>query len=112
MRRHYDRNAARSRASAVKRNERRRAALRHILQAAKDRPCADCGRRYPAYVMDFDHRDPTEKRFNIGRDALNRCSEPTLRAEIRKCDVVCANCHRVRTYGRDVELGRLDSNQD
>jgi hypothetical protein len=51
--------------------------------------------------MDFDHPDGSQKRFNIGRDALGgRCSEEALRAEIEKCEVVCANCHRMRTHGR------------
>jgi hypothetical protein len=65
-------------------------------------------------MMDFDHRDESQKRFNIGRDALGRCSERALKEEIEKCDVVfvCANCHRMRTHGRRAELGRQDSNLD
>jgi hypothetical protein len=94
-------------------NERRRAAIRHIIREAKDQPCSDCGVRNPAYVMDFDHRHGGHKRFNIGRDALRgRCSEEALRQEIEKRDVVCANCHRMRTHRRDGELGRQDSNLD
>jgi hypothetical protein len=113
MRRHYAQNAVRYRASAAVRNERRRAAIRHIIRETKDHPCSDCGLRYPTYVMDFDHRHGGHKRFNIGRDALRgRCSEEALRQEIEKCDVVCANCHRMRTHRRDGELGRQDSNLD
>lgn len=109
----YKRNAGKHRRAAAKRNERRRARIRRILDEAKDRPCADCGGRFPPFVMDFDHRDPTQKRFNIGRDALTgRCSEDALAQEIEKCDVVCANCHRIRTYGERIELGRQDSNLD
>ena len=48
--------------------------------------------------------------FNIGRDALVRGSEGALKEEIEKCDVVCANCHRIRTHRREVEPGRQDSN--
>jgi hypothetical protein len=113
MRRHYARNAAKYRASAAVRNERRRAAIRRIIRDAKDRPCSDCGVRYPVYVMDFDHREADRKRFNIGRDALSGpCSEEALKGEIEKCDVVCANCHRLRTHGQRAKLGRQDSNLD
>jgi hypothetical protein len=111
MRRHYERNAGRYRTLAAVRNQRRRARIRRILAEAKDRPCADCGVRYPRFVMDFDHRTG-QKRFNIGRDALGRSSEQALKDEIRKCEVVCANCHRIRTHRRKAELGRQDSNLD
>jgi hypothetical protein len=70
LRRHYARNIAKYLAAAIVRNERRRAAIRQIIRQAKDRPCADWVFRYPPYVMDFDHRDTSEKRFNIGRDSL------------------------------------------
>ena len=101
LRKHYARNAGKYRTLAAVRNESRRAAIRRIIRKAKHQPCWDCGVSYPAYVMDFDHRDSSQKRFNIGRDALSgRCSEEALRAEIEKCEVVCANCHRMRTHGR------------
>ena len=87
--------------------------MRRLIREAKDRPCSDCGRRFPFYVMDFDHRDRAEKLFNIGADALRgRCSIESLKREIAKCDVVCANCHRERTHARVIELGRQDSNLD
>jgi hypothetical protein len=68
---------------------------------------------YPAYVMDSDHRDGRQKRLNIGRDALSELSSlEALRAEIDNCDVVCANCHRMRTHRARAKLGRQDSNLD
>jgi hypothetical protein len=93
------RNIAKYRAAASVRNEVRRAAIRRIIRQAKDRPCSDCGSRYPPYVMDFDHRDRKNKRFNIGRDALiGLIPDAALLEEINKCDVVCSNCHRMRTH--------------
>jgi hypothetical protein len=71
---------------------------RGIVRQAKSRPCADCGVQYPFYVMDFDHRDGATKSF-----ALNSVRRKTIKAillEIEKCDVVCSNCHRERTYKR------------
>ena len=41
-------------------------------------------------ILDFHHRDPTTKKFNVGD--LNRIIEKIL-AEIDKCDVVCRSCH-------------------
>jgi hypothetical protein len=48
--------------------------------------------------MDFDHRDGETKLFNIG-NATNFDRQRIL-AEIHKCDLVCANCHRIRTQLR------------
>ena len=68
-----------------------------IMQDAKSVPCMDCGQSYPHYVMDFDHRNPTQKIAEVGRMA--RHGKRKLLEEIAKCDVVCANCHRERTHG-------------
>jgi hypothetical protein len=72
--------------------------MRSLIRAAKDKPCADCGVRYPYYVMDFDHREGEEKLANVGYFAFS--TEAALGEEVAKCDVVCANCHRIRTWRR------------
>lgn len=59
-------------------------------------PCMDCHQSFSPYVMDFDHRDPSQKEYMPSQ--LPRHSWAILRAEIAKCDIVCANCHRVRTH--------------
>lgn len=69
-----------------------------VLRAAKDVPCADCGVRYPHFVMDFDHRPNEAKSFLLGNARCRKIAD--IEAEIRKCDVVCANCHRFRTDRR------------
>ena len=81
---------------AIRRRRRERTQV--IIRTAKDKPCADCGQRYPYYVMDFDH-GASEKCFNIGATGHTR-NRPALHAEIAKCEVVCANCHRERTWGK------------
>lgn len=63
----------------------------------KARPCADCGGEFPIICMDFDHREGKE--FGISA-ARYRYSIERLLAEVAKCDVVCANCHRIRTANR------------
>lgn len=58
-------------------------------------PCADCGVSYPAVVMDFDHVRGT-KEANVSQ-LVRRASWARIEAEIAKCEVVCANCHRLRS---------------
>lgn len=66
----------------------------------KRKPCLDCGGVYPVQVMDFDHRpEAGPKRFQVSSGAFKHSRESVL-AEIAKCDLVCANCHRVRTVRR------------
>lgn len=73
---------------------------RTALQAIKlERGCADCGYAEHAEALDFDHRPGEVKLLSIGRQCANAGIERLL-AEVEKCDVVCANCHRVRTYTR------------
>lgn len=67
---------------------------RAIIDEAKARPCADCGQSFPAAAMDLHHRDHTIKSFTVGRNLDP--TEQALRAEIQKCDVLCAVCHRLR----------------
>jgi len=65
----------------------------YILQYFKEHSCVDCPEKDPI-VLDFDHRNPREKEFKVSK--LINCSMKTLKKEIAKCDVRCANCHRKR----------------
>jgi hypothetical protein len=69
-----------------------------ILDQLRSVPCADCGGRFPPCAMDFDHRDPSTKVQAVSR--LITRSYATLMAEVAKCDIVCANCHHLRTDAR------------
>lgn len=69
-----------------------------IQSVKKDVPCADCKNIFPPYVMDFDHVE--KKEFGISRAAVSMVSLERLAEEIVKCDLVCANCHRIRTFNR------------
>jgi len=68
-----------------------------ITQVKLDRGCADCGYKDHPAALDFDHVTG-EKLFEIGPAATR--SWESIEAEIEKCEVVCANCHRIRTYNR------------
>jgi len=89
---------------AKKRISRRFRAKRALMVAElKNKPCMDCGRRFPAVCMDFDHRPGEEKSFDISVTCNARTWDAVL-AEIAKCDLVCACCHRLRTASRLVRL--------
>ena len=88
-----------NKACYLRRQRLKREAIRELLENLKSGPCVDCGVRYPPYVMDFDHRDPAQKQFSIAKADDQTSSIKIVLAEIAKCDLVCANCHRERTYG-------------
>jgi hypothetical protein len=54
--------------------------------------------------MDFDHRDPPAKLFNITGSRAMLVARDRLMAEVLKCDNLCANCHAVRTYAQQQRL--------
>lgn len=66
----------------------------------KSVPCMDCKKQYPYYVMDFDHRDGSTKEYNLSQ--MRFVSKEKFLEEASKCDIVCSNCHRERTYQRSV----------
>lgn len=55
--------------------------------------CARCGEDHPA-TLDFHHRDPAAKDFNLSNVSAYGWSLERIQAEIAKCEVLCANCHR------------------
>lgn len=72
--------------------------VRQYVNLIKTAPCSDCNNTFPPYVMDFDHRDPSKKKENVASMTTNY-SLTMVKEEIAKCDLVCANCHRIRTHG-------------
>lgn len=91
---------AANREREIERVTRRQPATKAFLRKLREVPCADCGERFAGHQMDFDHRDPSEKGFNICSSRAALKSREQLLAETAKCDVVCANCHRIRTRRR------------
>jgi len=80
---------------------RRRAQVRakhqaRLVEHLLDHPCVDCGER-DLRVLDFDHEDRDEKLADVARLASMHISWTRIAAEIAKCSVRCANCHRRRT---------------
>lgn len=74
---------------------------------AKEQPCTDCKKVYPHYCNDWDHlEDKTSCVAHLMRDKAPR---EEVEKEIASCELVCAVCHRKRTYKRMVEKRNLPS---
>ncbi len=93
------------RAYVNKRRKTHRKVLTKIARTAKDIPCTDCGERHPYWAMDFDHINPSNKKYNIADLVGHNVSKEVLFKEIDKCEVVCALCHTYRTYGEKRKHG-------
>ncbi len=63
----------------------------------KEQKCLQCGIT-DFRVLDFHHREPKEKSFNVSAKATGKVSIKTLMTEIAKCDILCSNCHRIVTW--------------
>ena len=64
-------------------------------------PCEDCGNSFPFYKLEFDHVWG-KKEFNLSSAGVSVCSMRRVEAEIKKCVVVCRNCHAERTFRRNL----------
>lgn len=100
-REHYGSNASKHNARRYKKIRVDRDAMRQLLIKAKSVPCAKCGKSYPSCAMDFDHRDPSTKEFNVAEIAAAHSIQHFI-DEIEKCDVLCAICHRLKTHLNEV----------
>ena len=80
----------------------RRKELRIWLNTLKTGPCCDCGGYFPPVCYDFHHTDPKGKISTVALMFM-RCSKTQILAEIEKCVLICANCHRIRTAKQNRE---------
>lgn len=78
--------------------QKRRMLLKSYVNSKKDHPCVDCGGSFPPFVMDF-HHVRGDKVAAVSMMANERRKIEEIDAEMAKCVLVCANCHRVRHGG-------------
>jgi len=97
-RKHYRAN----REQYYARNRKSWAAKQAFLDKLRDVPCPICKGRFAPCSMEFDHL--RDKKTCVSTLAKNSWSK--LKAEIAKCEVICANCHRVRTLNRKKDKTR------
>jgi hypothetical protein len=89
--------AAYAKGSRAKGKERNRA----YVDEMKSKPCTDCGGCFPPVCMHFDHLG--DKEFEISWACARTFSLERIKLEIEKCELVCANCHAIRTERRRLE---------
>lgn len=96
-RKYYEANKAKVKARTREYTTRVRKAVREwIRDYLREHPCVDCGETNPV-VLEFDHVRGT-KLFNVGEATSKGYSLKRVQAEVEKCEVRCANCHRQKTY--------------
>lgn len=79
----------------------KRAENLEFLWAYKEsHPCADCGEKFPHYVLELDHVQGKKE----GNVSSMLSSRPRLLRELDKCEVVCGNCHNIRTWNKRMGL--------
>jgi len=89
---YYQRNKEACRERCQKFTQRNRDYVQNIKRSGY---CVDCGEsRWQ--VLDFDHRDPSDKKYDIKYLTHHGMSLKKVQAELDKCDLRCANCHRYR----------------
>lgn len=91
-----------------RRSKRRRDSISELIISLKSGPCTDCEKNFPYYCMDFDHLDGSVKKLNI-KEIKSSPSKKHILEEVAKCELVCVNCHRLRTVKRIQESGEFYS---
>ena len=100
----YERYQHCSREAIDKHNKRLAVERRILIDEIKLKTgCIECGYKENPVALDFDHINPADKEFTIGT-SYTSVSLKRLYKEIDKCQVLCANCHRIRTYKMSKEL--------
>lgn len=82
--------------AAELRKLRRQRVSQMVWDYLKNHPCVHCGETNPV-LLEFDHISQEDKVDSVSRLVKNGYSESTVFREIAKCQVLCANCHRLRT---------------
>ena len=82
--------------SVIRQQERYQKNMKIVHEYKRRNPCVDCGCS-DIRCLEFDHRDESKKSFTIGQVMQQKKIKAIMR-EIYKCDVRCANCHRIRHH--------------
>jgi hypothetical protein len=97
--RYYDNHDLSKERHAESRNRLRNEKARRVYDYLLTHPCVDCGERDPV-VLEFDHRPGVAKFESVTQMVIDNASWANIFAEMQKCEVCCANCHRRRTAAR------------
>jgi predicted transcriptional regulator len=99
----YHLGAGQKEKNIQRQNDRRNKVRSYLQDVKQDSVCTDCGENYPYWIMEFDHLG--DKSFTIGDACREGRTLEVIKAEVAKCEIVCANCHKNRTYMRAMRDG-------
>lgn len=80
--------------------QRRKDLTAYVTELKESNPCVDCGQFYKGCQMQYDHIG-TDKVKSVS-DTIRYNTLPKVLEEIAKCELVCANCHALRTWQRKI----------
>ena len=102
---HYLRNKEKMKLKAIANNKLARMRNKEFIENyLLSHPCVDCGNNN-IIVLEFDHvRD--QKLYNVSDMVFRSFSLKTIQKEIDKCEIRCANCHRIVTHNRRIESSK------
>jgi 5-methylcytosine-specific restriction endonuclease McrA len=89
---------------------------REMLSYLSNKVCNDCGES-DIRVLELDHIDPTQKKFSISQAVKLGYDWNSVVEELKKCQILCANCHKKRTaaqfgwYKNIDDIGGADQNR-
>lgn len=63
---------------------------KYINELKEKSCCSKCGIKHPA-VLDFHHKDPNKKKIEVSKAS----GIHNIKQEIKKCEILCSNCHRI-----------------
>ena len=97
---YYNRNKPLVRKNANKNRKEHLLESKKLIDERRDSPCCDCKNRFPIVCMDFDHLPEYAKMFSVCEARHRYFNLEKIKTEMEKCEVVCSNCHRIRTSKR------------
>lgn len=80
--------------------QRRQELLCWFRDLKQGKPCTDCGVSFHPVAMQWDHIG-TDKLIDVAAAVVKGWGKQKILAEIAKCELVCANCHAIRTWKRN-----------
>lgn len=106
---YYNKHGSKYRENAVKRSARLKAKLRlQMLDYLSDKSCVICGYS-DSRALEFDHINPNSKTIGIAKAMSDIWSWNRILEEIDKCQILCANCHKIKTAEEQLWYKKLSN---
>ena len=73
--------------------KRRKDVIKFLREYKSDKSCKICGWNQHTQILNFHHRDPSQKKFRMTEGHIGNYSRKVVLEEMAKCDLLCPNCH-------------------